>query len=229
MAHVMLTVSRFAAARAFYGRLLPALGMTPVCDTDKLFYCVSARTAIGIQPAWRMTAIASFKAGLACTISAYVPDRAMTLIDSMLCCRTWAPLSSRPPRRALGRRAITRCCSKTRTAFAWRQTSSLARACSNQACLLTQLRAKPGKTAKSVYPGRCSRQRGSAPSRETFPDFIHSDYCTEKEMQRAFARAKKGQCKVAAVILEPCQRRNIPIDRGGSLANFWQRLAMPSR
>jgi len=25
--------------------------MTPVCDTDKLFYCVGARTAIGIQPA----------------------------------------------------------------------------------------------------------------------------------------------------------------------------------
>ena len=49
MAHVILTVSRFAAARAFYGRLLPALGMTPVCDTDKLFYCVGARTAIGIQ------------------------------------------------------------------------------------------------------------------------------------------------------------------------------------
>jgi hypothetical protein len=35
---------------SFYGRLLPALGMTPVCDTDKLFYCVGARTAIGIQP-----------------------------------------------------------------------------------------------------------------------------------------------------------------------------------
>jgi catechol 2,3-dioxygenase-like lactoylglutathione lyase family enzyme len=51
MAHVMLTVSQFKAARAFYGRLLPALGMMPVCDTDKLFYCVGARTAIGIQPA----------------------------------------------------------------------------------------------------------------------------------------------------------------------------------
>ena len=51
IAHVILTVSQFAAARAFYGRLLPALGMTPVCDTDKLFYCVGARTAIGIQPA----------------------------------------------------------------------------------------------------------------------------------------------------------------------------------
>ncbi|MFL6798051.1 MAG: VOC family protein [Xanthobacteraceae bacterium] len=51
IAHVILTVTRFARARAFYGRLLAAMGMTPICDTDKLFYCVGARTAIGIQPA----------------------------------------------------------------------------------------------------------------------------------------------------------------------------------
>jgi catechol 2,3-dioxygenase-like lactoylglutathione lyase family enzyme len=51
VAHVMLSVASFAAAREFYGRLLPAIGMTPVCDTDKLFYCVGGRTAIGIQPA----------------------------------------------------------------------------------------------------------------------------------------------------------------------------------
>src|SRR5262249_56193691 len=35
----------------FYVVLSPALVMTPVCDTDRLFYCVGARTAIGIQPA----------------------------------------------------------------------------------------------------------------------------------------------------------------------------------
>lgn len=50
MAHIILTVSRFAEARAFYGRLLPQLGMTPVFDGDRLFYCVGGRTAIGIQP-----------------------------------------------------------------------------------------------------------------------------------------------------------------------------------
>src|SRR5215469_11063847 len=50
MAHVILTVSRFDAARAFYGKLLPEFGMKPVHDGDKLFYCVGARTAIGIQP-----------------------------------------------------------------------------------------------------------------------------------------------------------------------------------
>src|SRR5712691_6685489 len=56
------------------------------------------------------------------------------------------------------------------------------------------------------------------------PDFIHSNYCTEKEMQRAFARAKAGACKVAAIILEPCQWTNIPIDGGGRLGDF---LALP--
>jgi catechol 2,3-dioxygenase-like lactoylglutathione lyase family enzyme len=50
VAHIVLTVSNFPAARAFYGRLLPLMGMTPVCDTDKFFYCVGARTAIGIEP-----------------------------------------------------------------------------------------------------------------------------------------------------------------------------------
>jgi catechol 2,3-dioxygenase-like lactoylglutathione lyase family enzyme len=50
MAHVILTVSRFDLARAFYGTLLPACGLQIVNDTDKLFYCVGARTAIGIEP-----------------------------------------------------------------------------------------------------------------------------------------------------------------------------------
>jgi catechol 2,3-dioxygenase-like lactoylglutathione lyase family enzyme len=50
MAHVILTVSRFDLARAFYGKLLPEFGMNPIYDGDKFFYCVGARTAIGIEP-----------------------------------------------------------------------------------------------------------------------------------------------------------------------------------
>ena len=50
MAHVVLTVSDFAVARAFYSKLLSLMGMTAVCDTDKFFYCVGGRTAIGIEP-----------------------------------------------------------------------------------------------------------------------------------------------------------------------------------
>jgi catechol 2,3-dioxygenase-like lactoylglutathione lyase family enzyme len=56
MAHVILTVNRFDLARAFYGRLLPEFGMKPVYDSDKFFYCVGARTAIGIKPCDRTLA-----------------------------------------------------------------------------------------------------------------------------------------------------------------------------
>src|ERR1700730_2357994 len=50
MAHVILTVSRFEAARELYHRLLPEFGMKVVSDRDRFFYCVGARSAIGIQP-----------------------------------------------------------------------------------------------------------------------------------------------------------------------------------
>ena len=51
IAHVMLTVSRFAECKAFYEKLLPFLGLTPVLDMDGMYYCVGGRTAFGIQPA----------------------------------------------------------------------------------------------------------------------------------------------------------------------------------
>jgi catechol 2,3-dioxygenase-like lactoylglutathione lyase family enzyme len=50
MAHVILTVSQFARARAFYRRLLPEFGMKIVSDSDTFLYGVGARTAIGIEP-----------------------------------------------------------------------------------------------------------------------------------------------------------------------------------
>jgi catechol 2,3-dioxygenase-like lactoylglutathione lyase family enzyme len=49
IAHTMLTVSDFEACRAFYGKLLPFLGLRPVFDTDSFLYCVGGRTAFGIQ------------------------------------------------------------------------------------------------------------------------------------------------------------------------------------
>ncbi len=49
VAHIFLTVSDFARARAFYGKLLPFLGLTPVIDTETTFYCVGGRTALGIS------------------------------------------------------------------------------------------------------------------------------------------------------------------------------------
>lgn len=49
MAHVILTVSQWDRAHAFYGALLPFLGMTKVYDGNNFLYHVGGRTAIGIQ------------------------------------------------------------------------------------------------------------------------------------------------------------------------------------
>ena len=49
MAHVILTVSRFEEARAFYCELLPFLGMQRVYDGNNFVYHVGGRTALGIQ------------------------------------------------------------------------------------------------------------------------------------------------------------------------------------
>jgi hypothetical protein len=50
MAHVILTVSRFDVARDFYRKAATPVGMKPLFDGDKFFYCVGGRTAIGVDP-----------------------------------------------------------------------------------------------------------------------------------------------------------------------------------
>jgi catechol 2,3-dioxygenase-like lactoylglutathione lyase family enzyme len=49
LAHVILTVNQWDKARAFYGGLLPFLGMKKVFDGNNFLYHVGGRTAIGIQ------------------------------------------------------------------------------------------------------------------------------------------------------------------------------------
>ena len=49
VAHTFITAGNFAAARDFYGQLLPFLGLTIVADTANTFYCVGGRTAFGIH------------------------------------------------------------------------------------------------------------------------------------------------------------------------------------
>jgi catechol 2,3-dioxygenase-like lactoylglutathione lyase family enzyme len=49
MAHVILTVSSFDRALAFYGRVLPFLGMPQVFQGENFAYWVGGRTALGIQ------------------------------------------------------------------------------------------------------------------------------------------------------------------------------------
>ena len=50
MAHVVLTVSQFEVAKDFYSRLMPAMGLENVFDSENFCYFVGARTAVGIQP-----------------------------------------------------------------------------------------------------------------------------------------------------------------------------------
>jgi hypothetical protein len=88
MAHVILTVSRFETAREFYSKLLPKFGVKGVHDGDKRFYCVGARTAIGVQPCARLLAASgSCSSGSACTTCACGPIRARTWIAAPLCSR----------------------------------------------------------------------------------------------------------------------------------------------
>ena len=51
VAHIMLTVSNFAACAPFYEQLLRFFGLTPVINADLMLYCVGGRTAVGIVPA----------------------------------------------------------------------------------------------------------------------------------------------------------------------------------
>ena len=55
MAHVILTVSQWEKARAFYGELLPFLGLKKVYDGNNFLYHVGGRTAVGIQRCARNT------------------------------------------------------------------------------------------------------------------------------------------------------------------------------
>jgi catechol 2,3-dioxygenase-like lactoylglutathione lyase family enzyme len=49
IAHTMLSSGNFLAARGFYRRLLPALGLSAVLDSDDTLYCIGGKTAFGIR------------------------------------------------------------------------------------------------------------------------------------------------------------------------------------
>jgi catechol 2,3-dioxygenase-like lactoylglutathione lyase family enzyme len=52
IAHLQLSVADFDRSRAFYARLLPAMGMVPLMDfPGAYYYCVGGRTGLAISPA----------------------------------------------------------------------------------------------------------------------------------------------------------------------------------
>ncbi len=67
VAHVMLTVSDFAACARFYEELLGFLGLRPIIKADGMLYCVGGRTAVGIVQAedrYRDERFAQLRVGL---------------------------------------------------------------------------------------------------------------------------------------------------------------------
>jgi catechol 2,3-dioxygenase-like lactoylglutathione lyase family enzyme len=49
VAHIFITAGDWPAARAFYGKLLPFLGLQVVADMPTTYYCVGGRTGFGVH------------------------------------------------------------------------------------------------------------------------------------------------------------------------------------
>jgi catechol 2,3-dioxygenase-like lactoylglutathione lyase family enzyme len=49
VAHTFITAGDFERSRAFYRQLLPFLGLVPVFDDERVYYCVGGRTGFAVQ------------------------------------------------------------------------------------------------------------------------------------------------------------------------------------
>ena len=98
-----------------------------------VFYCVGARTAIGIQPAGPAHDGDRFVQSRVGLHHLCLRARSREDVDRLHeLLRQIGATVSKPRRREHGRRVTIRCCSRTPTASVWKQTSSQARACFNQ-------------------------------------------------------------------------------------------------
>lgn len=64
IAHVYITVQDMAVAKPFYEKMLTAFGMQCLVDTPELYYCVGARTGVGIRQGDKDIAFNQYQAGL---------------------------------------------------------------------------------------------------------------------------------------------------------------------
>ncbi|MFU8817393.1 MAG: VOC family protein [Pseudomonadales bacterium] len=64
IAHIYITVAEFESAKSFYAELLALFDMRCLVDTDDLYYCVGARTGVGIRRARRPEPFDQYRAGL---------------------------------------------------------------------------------------------------------------------------------------------------------------------
>jgi catechol 2,3-dioxygenase-like lactoylglutathione lyase family enzyme len=131
VAYTFITVGNFAAGRAFYGQLLPFLGLTVVADTVNTFYCVGGRTGFGIHaPAeeyvgqrFRQGSVGLHHHCFRARERADV-DEAHDFLKKIGAHIVHAPQEDNLPP------VTTRCCSRIRTAQGWRSIMSRARGCS---------------------------------------------------------------------------------------------------
>jgi hypothetical protein len=117
IAHVSLTAGDLKRSVAFYRELLPFLGLTPIADTDDVFYGVGGRTGIALR---RRTAplddIRFDQTGLACIICVFGRAAARTWTTLICFCKVWMRGLSASRARTISCPATIRCCSKTRMA-----------------------------------------------------------------------------------------------------------------
>ena len=64
IAHVYITVADVSLAKPFYEKLLGAFGMQCLVDTEGLYYCVGARTGVGIRQGHRDAVYDQYHPGL---------------------------------------------------------------------------------------------------------------------------------------------------------------------
>jgi catechol 2,3-dioxygenase-like lactoylglutathione lyase family enzyme len=64
IAHIVITVQDLAKAKPFYEKLLGAMGMEVLVDTDAFYYCVGARTGVGLRQGQKATEFDQYRAGL---------------------------------------------------------------------------------------------------------------------------------------------------------------------
>lgn len=64
IAHVYLTVQDFEAAKPFYQGLLALFDMRCLVDSEELYYCIGARTGVGIRRARHPQPFDQYRAGL---------------------------------------------------------------------------------------------------------------------------------------------------------------------
>jgi catechol 2,3-dioxygenase-like lactoylglutathione lyase family enzyme len=121
VAHVILTVSQWEKARAFYAELLPFRGMTEVYGGDNFLYHLGGRSAIGIRrcaPEHVNERFVQNRVG--CTIFASAPGRARMSTRRRTRCARSAAISIADPGRATPHPVITSLYSRIPMASGWR-------------------------------------------------------------------------------------------------------------